>query len=457
MKNNVIHRTDTIGSLSLLAVVVIFVCAFILMIPVLVNGFPFIFPDSGDYLVFTPRLYRSPFYGLFIFFFHWNWFIWGPVIAQALIASHLIWLTLGVFTTYYRIRNFFISIIILTAFSSLPFFVGFIMADLFTAIMFLVMYLIAFHFEKLGFYLRFYLLLLGCVAMAANIANLTMAFVMLILLTILFLWCSRSLAATGRRMVLLSIPIVLTAAATLLNNVVIHHTFSLSPAGQSFFMANLIEYGPAEKYLKEVCPGTGYKICAYVDRFPITANGLLWETGIFQKLGGFKGMKDESERIVAETIKRYPVAVAQATMHNIMRALVTWEPGAELMPEVNVPSMNVLLTQKFGAQANTAYMGSMEMQGLVPHKTLRIISYTAVSFSLIIFCILTIICLREGKPENVAFIMFIVCSVLCDAVLCASLSGVYDRYQARVTWLLIFAAILLVLQRVTENKLKQAD
>jgi hypothetical protein len=63
--------------------------AAIMILPVLCNGFSFVFPDSGDYLVFHPLLHRSPYYGLFIFFFHLNRFIWGPIIAQALIVSHL--------------------------------------------------------------------------------------------------------------------------------------------------------------------------------------------------------------------------------------------------------------------------------------------------------------------------------------------------------------------------------
>jgi hypothetical protein len=45
-----------------------------LLVPALINGFPFVFPDSEDYLVFTPHLHRSPFYELFIFFFHLNHF-----------------------------------------------------------------------------------------------------------------------------------------------------------------------------------------------------------------------------------------------------------------------------------------------------------------------------------------------------------------------------------------------
>jgi hypothetical protein len=44
--------------------------AFFLMVPALLNGFPFIFPDSGDYLTLTPHIHRPPFYGLFITFAH---------------------------------------------------------------------------------------------------------------------------------------------------------------------------------------------------------------------------------------------------------------------------------------------------------------------------------------------------------------------------------------------------
>jgi len=67
-------------------VLLVLLGGFVLASPAIMNGFPFIFPDSGDYLVFTPHLYRSPYYGLFIFFFHWKQFIWAPVFMQALVG-----------------------------------------------------------------------------------------------------------------------------------------------------------------------------------------------------------------------------------------------------------------------------------------------------------------------------------------------------------------------------------
>jgi len=99
-------------------------------------------------------------------------------------------------------------------------------------------------------------------------------------------------------------PIIFTAAAFLVSNAAIHHTVALFPAGQSFFMATLIgNNGPADKYLREACPQAGYKICAYVNRFPIAANDLLWKGDLYNGLGGFEGMREESRAIVIATVK----------------------------------------------------------------------------------------------------------------------------------------------------------
>jgi hypothetical protein len=58
---------------------VIGVGAIFFLIPVFINGFPLVFSDSVDYLVYTPHLYRSPFYAAFMSLFYRNLFIWTPI------------------------------------------------------------------------------------------------------------------------------------------------------------------------------------------------------------------------------------------------------------------------------------------------------------------------------------------------------------------------------------------
>ena len=77
---------------TLPGVAAIAVATLAFLIPAFLNGFPFLYPDSGDYLVLTPQLYRSPFYSLFLLFAHMNRFIWNAVLAQALMLSWLLFI-----------------------------------------------------------------------------------------------------------------------------------------------------------------------------------------------------------------------------------------------------------------------------------------------------------------------------------------------------------------------------
>src|SRR5262249_55989556 len=160
------------------AAVAISAGAAFLLLPALINGFPFVFPDSEDYLVFTPMPYRSPYYGLFIFFFHLNHFIWAPILVQAVIASHLIWVLVRIFAGRTDF-SYFLSILVLSLFSGLPIFVWYIMADFFTPVTLLVLYILCFHWPDLTKIERGYFLLLACVAIAAHLTHPPLALVVI--------------------------------------------------------------------------------------------------------------------------------------------------------------------------------------------------------------------------------------------------------------------------------------
>ena len=254
-----------------------------LLVPALINGFPFVFPDSQDYLVFTPHLNRSPFYGLFIFFVHLNHFIWAPVLVQAIIASHLIWMLTRVHSAQPSYRWFALTVAVLCLFSSLPFFAGFIMADFFTAVMILCVYLVGFHLLELSRLERGYVVLLTCVAIAAHVSHLSLFLVLVGIVGALCLAFRLPPRLTLFRVGLLLVPAILVALAIILNNLVIHRFSACFPSGQSFLLANMIEYGPARLYLEKACPTAGYKICTISDHLPRTAFELLFATDAYQE------------------------------------------------------------------------------------------------------------------------------------------------------------------------------
>jgi len=141
-------------------------------------------------------------------------------------------------------------------------------ADIFTPVMFIVMYVIGFHRDKLSRALLIYLLLLDCVATVAHISNLTLGTGFLGVFVLLWMLERISKQEQLKRFALVLLPIGLSAAAVLLYNVAIFGSWSLSPAGQSFLMAHMIEYGPARSYLEDACPHEATRYCAHLDQLP---------------------------------------------------------------------------------------------------------------------------------------------------------------------------------------------
>lgn len=256
-----------LAAVNIRATLAVLAGAFFLMVPALVNGFPFIFADSGDYMTMTTHVHRPPFYGLFITFAHLNRFIWMPVVLQCLLVSHLIWLLGNLVVPNLSSPQFLGMMLWLAALSSLPYFTGFIMADIHTPIMFVCMIILCFYHRQLGWRLRLYVFLLTCVATVTHITNLPLATGMLLVLMVLMWRAGYPLRYRTRTLALLATPICLAALALVLYNGVIFKKWTISSAGQSFFMANLIEYGPARAYLQEACPKAGYRICAYAKKF----------------------------------------------------------------------------------------------------------------------------------------------------------------------------------------------
>ncbi|MBV9741009.1 MAG: hypothetical protein JOZ30_15340 [Hyphomicrobiales bacterium] len=414
-----------------------------LSIPAFVNGFPFVFPDSVDYLVFTPRIYRSPFYGLLIFFFHLDRFIWGPVLAQALIASHLIWVLVRNFAGEPKLAWFAFIVLTVGLFSSLPFFTGFIMPDFFTSVMILTFYLLGFQRAKLGKFEQIYFLLLGCVAICAHVSHLPQAILLAFLVLVLHLCFGNSLPTSLRRGAILSIPIALAVCATMLNNVLIHRVFALFPAGQIFMLANMIEQGPARDYLQEVCPDAKLRICSRGSTLPDKSEEFLWSTDNLQRLGGFEGMREEAGAVVAGTIRTRPSEVVRAMASSIAQTFLVHAPGAELFPLSNDPWMVDVLLKKFGPDTLRAYKASLEARDLIPRAFLRRLDELTFSAAVLALLVGVACSLRLGLVDTLPLTLFVSAALMINNVLCAVGSGVHDRYQARVTWLIALSALLI--------------
>jgi hypothetical protein len=424
---------------------VVLAAAVLICVPTLLNGFPFIFIDTSDYIILTPRLYRSPFYQLFVFLTGFRVSLWGVVAVQAVLATHVAYL---VFCSLADRRLFPAAVAVLIMVSSLPVFVGFVMPDIFTGIMFLAIYLFCFEWGRLGTLSRTYLFAVAATAIAIHLSHLVMAVGITLFSAGLALCQSGQTRAARHGVLMAAAACGLAAMACVGYNKAVFGRAELSPAGQSFLLANLIGYGPARDELRETCPGAGYRLCAYEAQLPADADQFLWRPGPFTAVGGFEPMREESAAIVRATLMDRPGSVLMMVGQNFFRALVSLAPAADIRPlagagEDTEPRIAALIGRVFGETDTIAFIASRQSRDSWPVQAMNVVGIVVVALSALI--ILGQIILGWNRDRRLSVLGLYMAAAYCGSALtCSALSGVHDRYQARMTWPLVLVALIVV-------------
>jgi hypothetical protein len=416
--------------------------------PMILNGFPFIFHDTNSYVRLNPEIPRSYFYKLFVFFTGFHKSIWTTAFAQTLLASICI-LILMRMLGFLRIRHFLLAMTTLSLASSLPIFASFIMPDIFTGIMCIALFVTIFNFEETSLKLRAFLFLVLLVSISAHLSHLALALALTFASLAWLLAFARGRSRKGVGLVLLACTLV--AAAFTLYHGIKHHRFVLSAAGSTFFLANLLEHGPARQELKDHCPQSGYRLCLYRTALPATANEFLWnpKSPFNSRLGGFEGMMGESDRLVRDTLRDRPLSILSESIENSWRAVFALDSTADLgRPDTSVPQLRRVFLRVYGLATLEQFDASLQERNRFPKKYISIMNYTGIIIALSAEIYMLIIRRRSGNKNLSLFLSFSIAVYFSSAVLCGTLSNVADRYQARVTWLLLLAIILLVLDKI---------
>ena len=420
--------------------------ALLLIWPALFNGYPLLFSDSGGFLHQTLgplMLWDKPYiYGPFLHAFHWHISLWGPVIAQGLILSHLLWLTQRVLrgdaTPLWHIG--------LCAFTALatsaPFSTALLMPDIFAPIVVLGLFLLGFGGAALTRLERGYLVVLVALGIAAHLAHLPLALGLCGIALLLRLW------RYPVRIFAMVLPVVIAVAALFVTNAIGHGRVALSPYGSVFLLARLQEDGPATAVLKARCPDAGWYLCGFTDRLPMPANDFLWApespvnrdaAGKPRFLGGMM-LAPEAGQIVAETLRTDPLGVARAMAGNMLVQLGSFGIGDTLDEAHFTVAVRPRIEQGFSPRELAAFDEARQAQGvlkdaLMPLNPLHL---------LVVLLALPMLgsAAWRGQGLALALTLFLLAAVLGNALICGGLSAPHPRYGARIMWLVPVAALL---------------
>ena len=420
--------------------------ALLLIWPAFFNGYPLLFSDSGAFLHQTLgplMIWDKPYiYGPFLHTFHWRISLWGPVIAQGLILSHLLWLTLRLMRGDATPLWHFVLCAFAALTTAAPFSAALLMPDIFAPIVVLGLFLLGFGGAALTRFERGYLVAVVALGIAAHLAHLPLALGLWVIALLLRVW------RYPTRLLAMALPVVLGVAVLFVTNAIGHGRFALSPYGASFMLARLQEDGPATALLKARCPDTGWYLCAFTDRLPMPTNDFLWApdspvnrdaTGQPRFLGGML-LAPEAGQIVTETLRADPLGVARAMAGNALVQLGSFGIGDTLDEVHFTVAIRPRIAEGFPARELAALDQARQAQGLLkdaltPLNPLHL---------LVVLLALPVLAWAawRGQGPTLAFALFLLAAVLGNALICGGLSAPHPRYGARIMWLLPVAAFL---------------
>ena len=411
--------------------------ALMLAWPAIVNQYPIVFSDTHAFLVQAgqPRMvWDKPWtYGPFLLALHGGTTLWLPMAAQVLALSHLMWLLAASLGQATAARHLVLGLV-LAAGSAAPWFASLLMPDIFAPVTVIALYLLAFP-GALGVWQRRWIVVLAAAAMAFHLTHLVLGAACLAVVLV-FQWRAVPRAA---------LPLGVAVAILMATNVVGFGRFAVSPYGSVFALARLTADGLVGPVLVEACPAAGWHLCAWRDRLPAESNAFLWDGDgpVWTAPGGAIGLAPEASAIVGAVIRTAPLAVLRVAAVNTLDELRRVALGDTLGPDWLEGSITGSLRAYFPPREIERFRAGLQARGelvavAVPFNRLH-------AGLLMLGAAGSLLCLlRPGR----ALALMILVGVAANAFAGGALSGPFDRYQARIAWVLLLPPGLVLIRSV---------
>ncbi len=221
------------------------------------------------------------------------------------------------------------------------------------------------------------------------------------------------------------------------------HATGAPPLRYPFITARLQSDGPATRYLNATCPQSKFAACEFKARFPMPVDQFLLaepkDGGLFYSapIETRRALGEEQMRLGLAVFRYDPKGVIGSVLRNMFGQLTDFrlynfnypnETGiSQILPASELPAL----------QKSAAFRGTM-----------HIAVFTAVTYASAIGSLLYVLwALRfskvSGKREWSPVALWTLAGLILNAAICAGMSGVFARFQARVIWLLPLLVLLL--------------
>lgn len=405
-----------------------------------VNGFPLLFADSGTYLRIGTELYfpydRPVTYGLAIMPFHRLGGLWAVAIVQSLFTVWIIDRILRLILGHRSTIGLVGTAAALAAFTSLPWFAGQIMPDLFAGLVTLIAWLMLFGWEELPPWERWALPPLLTLIVAFHLSFVpTLAGVTVVGTIAGWALTRRVRTLKTGGIILGTIAVALLGLSAL--NLAARGQFRPSVSSNAFLLARVLDGHVAQPVIIEMCRTKRMILCrmdhVLDPEAELPGQYYLWTEYPAMTPAEIAHMPAEEAEIVRRVMHERPGDVTAMALGGFGQLLLLARAGDGMDPYGPEMQVSQQIAKHF-PRAEAVWQGSLQQQGRL--KALAIMPDRAIGLIAALFNVAILIAaIRRRETALAGLAAMIVATLILNALFCSVLSGVVERYQARIMWL----------------------
>lgn len=386
---------------------------------------------------------RSVYYGAFLYLSDFAGHLWPVVFIQSAVVLVAIALTLRSLALFTWSRLAAISLL-LDALTSMPFFVSYLMPDIFAAITILAIANLLFLLSRKSYWTALLWTIFLTAALLFHVSHILMAIALLLFFVPVALIFHIKLSRIGVIAIICALTVAL--AGEFVFNLSVKKMVGESPIRPPLLMARMIGDGPGYRYLLAACPTAGFTVCRFLPRLPIGIDEFVWDTD--PDRGVFAASDPATRRSLSNEQYRFAWAVFRFDPFGELAAFLR-DTGRQVTRIGYLEFNYDPSAQFFNTHLPPAYFQAMTLTSAwkedIPAKFLWLVAIITICLALLYIIYLLVVNRSRFMCNRTWVLVFCLCSgIITNAAVCA-LSDTADRYEARVIWLIPFAAMLLEL------------
>lgn len=210
------------------------------------------------------------------------------------------------------------------------------------------------------------------------------------------------------------------------------------PLGMPFLTAHLVDGGPGMDFIRDACPDAGFAVCERADRLPVE-----WREFLFRfsaPLDYQRRLADEDASFALATLRYDPSAVVGLALRDAARQTV-------MIGLVTTPIRSAIGESAAAEQSSAPLAQKVRAGRLYDADWLyRFLSMTNMALVLAGLAALGFVATRPDLGARAgrlrSLLVISITGLLLNAAVCGVLASPYDRFQARVAWLVPVLAII---------------